>query len=132
EFNTRFGDPETHVVLQLLEKDLAQVTADVMVYKDLQLEWKDGACVGVVVAYNGYQETYHKEVLLLEKEAENDAFVVQAETKRTEADLVTNGGLVLLVGATGKTLDQAAVKAYDHLTIYDETDDFYYRTNIAK
>src|SRR5690625_4989066 len=132
EFNTRFGDPETQVVLPLLENDLAQVIVDVMANKDPQLKWKDEACVGVVVASKGYPGTYQKDVLLPKQEVENDAFVVQAGTKRTEAGLVSNGGRVLLVGATGETMAQAVEKAYDHLTIYDETDDFFYRTDIGK
>src|SRR5690625_3220542 len=132
EFNTRFGDPETQVVLPLLENDLAQVIVDVMANKDPQLKWKDEACVGVVVASKGYPGTYQKDVLLHKQEVENDAFVVQAGTKRTEAGLVSNGGSVLLVGATGETMTYAVEKAYDHLTIYDETDDFFYRTDIGK
>src|SRR5690625_4600541 len=132
EFNTRFGDPETQVVLPLLENDLAQVIVDVMANKDPHVKWKDEACVGVVLASKGYPGQYQKGVLLPEKEAEKDTYVVQAGTKRTEAGLVSNGGRVLLVGATGETMDQAAEKAYDHLTIYDETDDFYYRTDIGK
>src|SRR5690625_7109668 len=55
EFNTRFGDPETQVVLPLLENDLVQVIQDVMNGEDPQLQWKDQACVGVVVVSAGYQ-----------------------------------------------------------------------------
>src|SRR5699024_8029352 len=54
EFNTRFGDPETQVVLPLLENDIVQVMLDVMDGKDPQLKWRDEACVGVVVASKGY------------------------------------------------------------------------------
>src|SRR5699024_12453346 len=54
EFNTRFGDPETQVVLPLLENDLVQVILDVLEGKDPQLAWKDANCVGVVVDTNGY------------------------------------------------------------------------------
>lgn len=132
EFNTRFGDPETQVVLPLLENDLAQVIVDVMDNKDPQLKWKDEACVGVVLASKGYPAEYQKGVLLPTKEAGVDTFVVQAGTKQTKEGIVSNGGRVLLVGATGKTLDQAAEKAYEYLTVYDETDDFFYRTDIGR
>ncbi|HLR59827.1 MAG TPA: phosphoribosylamine--glycine ligase [Pseudogracilibacillus sp.] len=132
EFNTRFGDPETQVVLPLLENDLSQVIVDVMDNKDPQLKWKDEACVGVVLASKGYPGEYQKEVLLPTKEAGPDTFVVQAGTKRTKAGIVSNGGRVLLVGATGETLDKAAEKAYDYLTVYDETDDFFYRSDIGR
>lgn len=132
EFNTRFGDPETQVVLPLLENDLSQVIVDVMDNKDPQLKWKDEACVGVVLASKGYPGEYQKEVLLPTKEAGSDTFVVQAGTKRTKAGIVSNGGRVLLVGATGETLDKAAEKAYDYLTVYDETDDFFYRSDIGR
>lgn len=132
EFNTRFGDPETQVVLPLLENDLSQVILDVMDNKDPQLKWKDEACVGVVLASKGYPEEYQKGVLLPTKEAGVDTFVVQAGTKQTKEGIVSNGGRVLLVGATGKTFDQAAEKAYEYLTVYDETDDFFYRTDIGR
>src|SRR5699024_11681028 len=89
-------------------------------------------CVGVVLASKGYPGEYQKEVLLPTKEAGPDTFVVQAGTKRTKAGIVSNGGRVLLVGATGETLDKAAEKAYDYLTVYDETDDFFYRSDIGR
>src|SRR5699024_9517809 len=120
------------VVLPLLENELGQVIVDVMANKDPHLKWKDEACVGVVLASKGYPGQYQKGGLLPEKGAEKDAFVVQAGTKRTEAGFVANGGRGLLVGATEGTIDQAAEKAYHHITIYDETDDFYYRTDIGK
>src|SRR5699024_2895922 len=113
EFNTRFGDPETQVVLPLLENDLAQVIVDVMANKDPHLKWKDEACVGVVLASKGYPGQYQKGVLLHEKEAEKDAFVVQAGTKRTEASIVSKDGRLLLVRATGETIDKADEKVYD-------------------
>src|SRR5690625_7422364 len=58
EFNTRFGDPETQVVLPLLENDLDQVMFDVMEGKDPLLKWKNEFCVGVVVASKGYPSNY--------------------------------------------------------------------------
>ncbi|HLQ84407.1 MAG TPA: phosphoribosylamine--glycine ligase [Pseudogracilibacillus sp.] len=132
EFNTRFGDPETQVVLPLLENDLLQVIVDVMDNKDPQLKWKDEACVGVVLASKGYPGEYKKDVLIPTKEMNNDTFVVQAGTKKTDKGIVSNGGRVLLVGATGETLAKAAEKAYAYLTVYDETDDFFYRSDISR
>src|SRR5690625_2140198 len=78
EFNTRVGDPETQVVLPLLENDLAQVIVDVMANKDPDLKRKNEACVGVVLASKGYLGQYQKGVLLPEKEADKDALIVQA------------------------------------------------------
>src|SRR5699024_3568377 len=126
EFNTRFGDPETQVVLPLLENDLLQVIVDVMDNKYTQLKWKDVSCVGVVLVSKGYLSEYKKNVLIPTKEMNNDTFVVQAGTKKTDKGIVSNGGRVLLVGATGETLAKAAEKAYAYLTVYDETDDFFY------
>ncbi len=131
EFNTRFGDPETQVVLPLLENDLVQVIEDVMAGKDPQLVWKDGACVGVVVASKGYPNTYEKGVALPENEADDNTFIIQAGTKRTEQGLVSNGGRVLLVGALGDDLDIARKYAYENLRAYDDSDAFFYRTDIG-
>lgn len=60
EFNARFGDPETQVVLPRLESDLVQVFLDVLDGKDVDLQWKDTAAVSVVLASEGYPEDYAK------------------------------------------------------------------------
>lgn len=132
EFNTRFGDPETQVVLPLLENDLVQVIVDVMAGKDPELSWKNEACVGVVVASRGYPGNYEKGMLIPEGELTGETFVIEAGTKQTDAGLVSNGGRVLLVGGIGKNLEDAAAKAYDYLKIFDGNEDFFYRTDIAK
>jgi len=131
EFNTRFGDPETQVVLPLLENDLVQVMLDVMDGKDPALKWRNEACVGIVVASKGYPGDYEKGKLIPEKELKEDTFVIEAGTKQTEAGLVSNGGRVLLVGGIGKTLEDAREKAYDYLTIFDGNDNFFYRKDIG-
>src|SRR5699024_3575683 len=81
EFNTRFGDPETQVVLPLLKNDLEQVFLDVMDGKDPNLDWKEGFCSGVVVASKGYPMTYEKETTLPKIETQEDSFVVHVGTK---------------------------------------------------
>lgn len=131
EFNTRFGDPETQVVLPLLENDLVQVMLDVMDGKDPQLQWRDDACVGVVVASKGYPGDYEKGKVIPEAELKEDTFLIEAGTKQTDAGLVSNGGRVLLVGGIGSTLEDARDKAYDYLKIFDENDNFFYRTDIG-
>lgn len=132
EFNTRFGDPETQVVLPLLENDLVQVILDVMAGKDPQLTWKDAACVGVVVASKGYPRAYEKGKPIPQKELAPNTFIIHAGTKQTDQGLVSNGGRVLLVGGLGSTLQEAAEKVYDYVTIFDTTQDFFYRSDIAK
>src|SRR5690625_3325171 len=131
EFNTRFGDPETQVVLPLLKNDLVQVMIDVLDGNDPELQWRDDACVGVVVASKGYPGDYEKGKIIPEAELKTDTFLIEAGTKRTEAGLVSNGGRVLLVGGIGATLEDAREKAYDYLKIFDENDNFFYRTDIG-
>ncbi|MGM8212080.1 phosphoribosylamine--glycine ligase [Virgibacillus sp. W0430] len=131
EFNTRFGDPETQVVLPLMKNDLVQVITDVMAGNDPELEWKDEACVGVVVASTGYPGTYKKDALIPFSEPANNTFVVQAGTKKTDNGVVSNGGRVLLVGAVGGSLDAAAQFAYEYLHVFDSTDAFFYRKDIG-
>src|SRR5699024_6766548 len=133
EFNTRFGDPETQVVLPLLENDLVQVFLDVLDGKDPQLSWKDATCVGVVVASKGYPLAYDKGLPLPTLEAKNnDAFIVHAGTKLSENGFVSNGGRVLLYGAIAEDMDAARKVVYDELAVFDENDNFFYRTDIGK
>ncbi len=132
EFNTRFGDPETQVVLPLLKNDLLQVFLDVLGERDPELEWEDKACVGVVVASKGYPGAYEKEVLLPSVHPDNDAFVVQAGTKLIDGRLVSNGGRVLLAGAVGNDLAEASKTAYQYLQVFDANDSFFYRKDIGK
>lgn len=131
EFNTRFGDPETQVVLPLLENDLVQVMNDVLDGKNPELKWRDEACVGVVLASEGYPGDYEKGKLIPQADLKEDTFLIEAGTKQTDAGLVSNGGRVLLVGGIGKTLEDAREKAYDYLTIFDDNKNFFYRKDIG-
>lgn len=133
EFNTRFGDPETQAVLPLLENDLAQVIVDVMAGKDPELSWKTASCVGAVVASQGYPDHYEKGfVIPAHENLTEEVFIVQAGTKMARETLVSNGGRVLFVGAVGEDMEKACDKVYDYLKIFDETDDFFYRSDIGK
>ncbi|MFG6150023.1 phosphoribosylamine--glycine ligase [Halobacillus sp. B23F22_1] len=132
EFNARFGDPETQVVLPLLENDLVQVVLDVLDHKDPQLAWKNQACAGVVVASAGYPGSYQKGVQLPAWSKENGLFVVHAGTKKAEKAYVSDGGRVLLFGKTADDLAAALIDVNDALRVFDETDDFFYRNDIGQ
>lgn len=134
EFNTRFGDPETQVVLPLLKNDLVEVMLDVMAGRDPQLEWKEEACVGVVVASNGYPKEYKKNIPIMFPDlvTESSVFVVQAGTNLSDKGLVSNGGRVLLAGATGNNLFEAAQSTYDYLNTCAFKEHFFYRHDIGK
>jgi phosphoribosylamine--glycine ligase len=117
EFNARFGDPETQVILPRLQSDFAEVLLDVLDGKTPELKWDDQYVIGVVVASEGYPGDYKKGAVLSGlSELSDDMFVFHAGTKLNEAgQFVTNGGRVLLVGAKGKDLKLAQTKVYEEL-----------------
>ena len=133
EYNTRFGDPETQVVLPLLKNDLLQVLQDVIEGIDPKLEWANDACVGIVLAANGYPlEKCQVGIPLPKFELDEDCFTIYAGAKQSEQELVSDGGRILLVGAKDVTLEQAAKRAYNSLKSVSMKDDFFYRTDIGK
>lgn len=132
EFNVRFGDPETQVVLPLLRNDLLQVFKDVMGGNDPRLEWEKDSCAGVVLASKGYPAAYNKGVPVKNLTLTGESFVVHAGTKQTEAGLVSDGGRVLLAAAKGRTLAKAAQLTYQSLACYSDSIDFFYRTDIGE
>ena len=119
EFNVRFGDPETQVVLPRLESDLVDVMLAVAEGRaeDIQLDWSDDWAVSVVLASEGYPGSYEKgKVILGIEEAEDldGVTVFHAGTRRNfDGELVTNGGRVLNVVATGDTFEEARERAYE-------------------
>ncbi|MCZ0704321.1 phosphoribosylamine--glycine ligase [Natronobacillus azotifigens] len=132
EFNARFGDPETQVVLPLLENDLIQVIEDVSAGIDPQLRWKSGYAIGTVVAAAGYPDNYEKGVELPLLEEDEACYVIHAGTKKGEdSDFYSNGGRVLLVGSVQSTPAQAQAEIYRYLTRFDQTDQFFYRKDIG-
>lgn len=132
EFNARLGDPETQVVLPLLENDLMQVIVDVKNGDDPQLTWKKGYAIGTVVAAKGYPGSYQKEVQLPDLTNESDCFVIHAGTGLSSSDsFYSTGGRVLLVGAVEENAEEARKKVYDYLKVFDQTDDFFYRKDIG-
>ncbi|WP_249871754.1 phosphoribosylamine--glycine ligase [Oceanobacillus saliphilus] len=132
EFNTRFGDPETQVVLPLLKNDLVQVFTDVLDGKNPNLRWEDQACVGVVLASAGYPGSYEKGIPIPEFNQGENTFIVHAGTKQTGTSIVSDGGRVLLAGAKADELAAAAQSVYEILEHATITEAFFYRKDIGK
>ena len=117
EYNSRFGDPETQVVLPMLKTDLMEIFQAVTDERlsDVKIEWEDGACVCVVLASGGYPQSYAKGKEIAIGDLDKDVFVYHAGTKRENGVLKTNGGRVLNVCAKGKTIAEAREKAYKNV-----------------
>jgi phosphoribosylamine---glycine ligase len=115
EFNARFGDPETQVILPLLETDLVDIcTATIQgELAAVDVRWKQESAVCVVMAAPGYPGDYPKgqPISGLDKTGES-VTVFHAGTKQTEEGIVTSGGRVLGVTGTGRTLEEARDRAY--------------------
>ena len=137
EYNARFGDPEAQVVLTRMESDIIDVVDACIDGKlaDIDLKFADNAAVCVVLASDGYPLSYEKgfEITGLENfEGKDDYFCLHAGTKFNEAGkIVTNGGRVLGVTATGATLKEARAKAYE-ATNWVSFANKYMRTDIGK
>ena len=117
EYNARFGDPETQVVLPRLKTDLVDICEAVIDEKlsDLEIEWDDGAAACVVMASGGYPVAYKKGIEMFgldENGGVEGATVYHAGTKYENGRFYTNGGRVLGVTAKAPTLDEALEKAY--------------------
>jgi phosphoribosylamine--glycine ligase len=116
EFNCRFGDPETQVVLPLLESDLAEIFLSIVEEElDLQdVKWKEGSAVCVVLASGGYPDKYEKgkEIFGLNRAGNSNVIVFHAGTKRAGNKIITNGGRVLGVTAFDQTMEGALGRAY--------------------
>ena len=137
EYNARFGDPEAQVVLPRMESDIIDVVDACIDGKlaDIDLKFADNAAVCVVLASDGYPLSYEKgfEITGLENfEGKDDYYCFHAGTKFNEAGkIVTNGGRVLGVTATGATLKEARAKAYE-ATKWVSFANKYMRTDIGK
>ena len=136
EYNARFGDPEAQVVLPRMKNDIIDVVEACVDGRldEIDLQFEDNAAVCVVLASDGYPVSYKKGYLIrgLEKfEGKDDYFCFHAGSKRTDEGIVTNGGRVLGVTATGADLKEARKKAYE-ATEWIEFDNKYMRHDIGK
>lgn len=135
EYNCRFGDPETQVVLPRLKTDIIDIFEAINsgTLAELDIEWADEACACVIAASGGYPKSYPKgiEITGLENGQKDGVIVYHAGTAIKDGKLVTSGGRVLGVTALGSDLQQALDKAYSAL---DEIhfDNMHFRHDIGK
>src|SRR5699024_8472140 len=117
EFNARFGDPETQVVLPRMKSDFGKFMEALMAGESFDLEWHEEAMLGVVIASEGYPSDVVNGRTLpnLEILTDKGLDVFHAGTKLEGDHFVGNGGRVLLVAAKAATLKEAQEKVYNGL-----------------
>jgi len=134
EFNARFGDPETQVILPRLQTDLVDILLAIVDNRlsKVAVEWNNDACVGVVMASAGYPGSYNTgfPITGLDK-LDKEIMVFHAGTKLGEnSQVYTDGGRVLTVTATGKDMAEARAKVYQNMPRIN-FDGCHYRKDIA-
>ena len=130
EYNCRFGDPETQVVLPRLKTDLVEIMEAVIDERldEIEIEWADNAAVCVVMASGGYPVSYAKgyEITGIDDvNAMEDMIVFHAGTAVKDGKIVTSGGRVLGVTAIGSNLDDAIKRAYEGVEKISFKDEFH-------
>lgn len=134
EFNCRFGDPETQVVLPLMEDDLLKLMNDCAAgtLPDKKLSWSKNSAVCVILASGGYPKAYKKNLIIdgVTKAKSLGALVFHAGTKLSGDELLTNGGRVLGVTCLAPTLRDAVDNAYRCVNVI-HFDDMHFRHDIA-
>ena len=136
EYNARFGDPETQVVLPRMKNDIVEVFEACIdgTLDKIELEFEEDAAVCVVLASDGYPEKYEKGFVIkgLDNFKDKDGYYVfHAGTKKVDGNILTNGGRVLGVTAKGADLKQARANAYE-ATKWVDFDNKYMRNDIGK
>jgi len=131
EFNARFGDPETQVVLPRMASDFGEFMTALLDEKPFDLTWSSDEILGVVIAANGYPETVEKGALLPDLTNLNENVqVLHAGTKEVDGKFVGNGGRVILVSSKSSSLQQSQQEVY-HALSEMEWDGFFYRNDIG-
>ena len=133
EFNARFGDPENQVMIPRLKSDLLEIMLAVIdgTLDRIEVEWSDEACVGVVLASGGYPGGYDTGFPIEGLDSvDQDVLVFHAGTKAKGGQILTDGGRVLTVAATGKTIAEARAKVYCNIP-HIHFEGCHYRKDIA-
>jgi len=118
EYNVRFGDPETQVILTRLDTDLIEIfnAVEKRTLEKANIQWKEEKAVCVILASQGYPEAYDKGKIILGLEKVDDqTLVFHGGTKLQDGNFVTNGGRVLGVTSLDETLEKARKRAYDNV-----------------
>lgn len=136
EFNCRFGDPETQVILPLLETDLVDIVENVIAgtLDKIEIKWSKKSAVCVVLASGGYPEEYEKNIKIygLDNIKENEAIVFHAGTKKDETgNILTSGGRVLVLTSMADDIKSAIDKVYSVIPKV-KFDKMHYRKDIAQ
>lgn len=129
EFNARFGDPETEVVLPRLESDIYELFDAAIDGRDCTTKWSEEALLGIVLASEGYPGSYKKGVVL-EGLERAEATLYHMGTAEKDGRIVTAGGRVLMVVGRGKTLREAQQKALE-ATAQIECEGLFHRSDIG-
>jgi len=135
EFNVRFGDPEAQVVLPLLKNDLLTVANKVVKGRldEIKLQWKKEKALAVILASGGYPVKYQKgkQINGINKfENQSNPFIIQAGTKYENNKILTAGGRVLAVVATGNSYQEVYDLCYENIEKID-FEELYYRRDIG-
>jgi phosphoribosylamine--glycine ligase len=133
EFNARFGDPETQVILPRLKSDLTDIMLATVQGRldDVTPEWDSDACVGVVMASGGYPQSYTPGLPIAGLDrVDEDIMVFQGGTVEREGELYTNGGRVLTVVGRGKDVAEARQRVYSNVNRI-QFEGCYYRQDIG-
>ena len=130
EFNARFGDPETEVVLPRLKSDAIDVFMAVASNEQPEAEWSEGATLGIVLASKGYPGDYAKGYAIRGMENVKESKIYHMGTAMKDSELVTNGGRVMIVVAEATTLREAQQKAEADVARI-ECDNLFHRTDIG-
>ncbi|HEX7066200.1 MAG TPA: phosphoribosylamine--glycine ligase [Bacillales bacterium] len=132
EFNARFGDPETQVVLPRLNNDLAEVMTSILAGEEITLNWLDEAVVGVVLASGGYPGSYEKGIPVEGLEAlDGNTLVFHAGTKLENGTWLTKGGRILLLARRANRIEDAQQQVYEELQ-HLSCDKAFYRSDIGE
>lgn len=128
EFNVRMGDPETQIVMQKLDSSLLDVIQSVYDDKPIICEFKREEYVGVVFAASGYPNQFLKHVIL--NVNENMRPLYHMGTKYEDGQLVSTGGRVMMLTASGDSVESARKSVYEKIASF-KNDQLFYRTDIG-
>jgi phosphoribosylamine--glycine ligase len=133
EFNARFGDPEIQAIIPRLKTDLLSIVDTIITDKlnGIDIEWNDNSCIGIVMASGGYPGKYETGFPILGlDDIDKDVIVYHAGTRLDNNDIVTDGGRVLTVTATGNTMKEAREHVYNNVKKINFQNS-HYRNDIA-